>query len=162
MEFVNRAFKIVTAFSPIIIMLVSIFQWKATDKQNNQNLFKMRMDYLTKFHSITTNIAEYMTHIKKLNEIPRNISEIELQGKQLLLMASDIELLYGKNIVVKFAYLVDFIFGNLLKLKNICNDEELSEDDKEIKVPRFISSFNALMFKQIEELSLLFKKQIKF
>lgn len=162
MEFINKSFKIVTALSPIIIMLVSIFQWKSTDKQNDQNLFKMRLECYNKFNSLTTNIGENLFRIKQLHKIPENLQEVQLQGKELLLMAAEIQLLYGENIAQMYANFVHFIFENLKAIKKVCDDDIFLEEEKAEKVPKLASDVASEMCKQIEFLAENFKQKIKF
>jgi hypothetical protein len=58
-----------TTFFSFILALFTILQWKAVKKQNNINLFKMRLEHCTKIRAILLDLLAVKDDIEKIKLI---------------------------------------------------------------------------------------------
>lgn len=153
-----------TVICTALLVLFGLLQWKAIARQNDQNLFKMRLDCYARIESLIFGINEDLFFIKDLNKTLEHIEEFQLKLKQLIVMIPEIELLFPKNVHKKFSEFIDFMSENLKNITSICNDPlgDFSEDEKEYNFPEISLNIIKEMLDQYNKLSKLLKAEIKF
>lgn len=73
-----------TTFFTFLLALFAFFQWRAVEKQNKQNLFKMRLEHCSKFNSFGVDIIATSERVVK-NTIDMEICrEFEVKIKNIL------------------------------------------------------------------------------
>lgn len=134
MEFINKIYKIVIALSPILILLVYIAQWRAMERQNNQNLFKMRLEYISKITTIVTDIGRLFVEISSVltnKEYLDNSSKaLTYKQKEIVSMLPETDLLFNKDIakiVIEFINLINSISSDVII---IAYKDDITNDNK--------------------------------
>lgn len=159
MEFINNTFKFVTALSPILILLVYIAQLRAMEKQNNQNLHKLRLNCFIKFFALIADIEELMLISAGLfpvkEETESCLKAIDVKQKELIIMISEIQLLFETDIFNTFNRIISLIKTTIDDFYSIISKKDFDK--------KTIWNIYQKMHSEIENYKIidLFKDQIK-
>ncbi len=146
MEFVNKAFKIVTALSPVLILVVYLFQLKAMNKQNNQNLFKIRLEYISKSTALITDIGRLFVEISSCIEDKDSLNNtcriLYSKQKEITSMIPETDLLFDKNITKIILDLIMLIEKTSYEVINIARENNISNEDKKNNILKLGEKFS--------------------
>lgn len=120
-----------------LLALFAFFQWRAVEKQNNQNLFKMRLEYISKMTTIVTDIGRLFVEISSFltnkEYLDNNSKTLISKQKEIVSMLPETDLLFNKDItkiVIEFINLINSISSEVIIVAykgDITNDNKKND-----------------------------------
>lgn len=104
--FLTSFFAGLTALFTLLLVLFAMFQWRAIEKQNAQNLFKMRIEHHLKFNSLNLDMA-ILINDDQNNDIDSLLNKLKLHLYQFEKIVSESKYLFDDEIYSLETFIVE-------------------------------------------------------
>lgn len=152
-----------TLFCTALLAIFGFCQWQAVAKQNDQNLFKLRLECMSKTISLISGTQKLMgnvsTSISDNENLYPYLKDLNLQHWKLINLLPEIQLLFNSKVFLP--YLKTIVFYNVAigEILKIIEQDDISDEDKKNKILEIIDKMFSML--REEELIALLKYQTK-
>lgn len=130
----NFALNLGILFCTILLALFGYLQWKAIDKQNNQHLFKLKLECTKTVFSLLADIQKLILQAGDL--LPEKADIITCKDKlaynqtALIIISTEVSLLFDNKLDKAFNRIIDIVNASVYDLYVELGKTDFTEDDR--------------------------------